>query len=394
MFVGEKLTNIRLLYGLSRQDLASKLGVTEQSIWQYENGYTSPSLEKINELKNMFHLKGKYFYTNDELPDVVNENNIAYRSASNAPYKRREEKIFMNNIDRVLTHMEQFLNYPKSIIVELRNYSISQKNEQDFNEENKEKVIEQIASKARQAFGLNEDNNENLMFLLEKKGIFIIEKMLGNNIDGYSSWTNYNRPYIVLGNVKKSSVRRNFDIAHELGHLLLHHQMDIGELSTSQYNEIEQEAHLFAASFLMPKEEFIGDLQCISKISNPNHYIELKRKWKVSLAAMGHRAYSLGMMSYQQYRYFNVLLHRYGYKLKEPLDSEIPIVRPGKIRSIFQYVLDKKIITVEQLLVKLQCEIELLTYLFNIEVSFFEKYIEKNTDNSLAFIREIKEANG
>ncbi len=43
---------------------------------------------------------------------------------------------------------------------------------------------------------------------------------------------------------------------------------------------------------------------------------------------------------------------------------------------------------------ELQCEVELLTYLFNIEVSFFEKYIDKNTDNSLAFIQDIKEANG
>ena len=394
MFVGEKLANIRLLYGLSRQDLASKLGVTEQSIWQYENGYTSPSLEKVNELKAMFHLKTKYFYTKNELPDVINENNIAYRSERNAPHKKRAEKVFLNNIEEVLTYMEQFLNYPKSIVVELRNYSIKKKNEQDFNEENKEEIIEDIAFKARQAFGLNDDNNDNLMFLLEKKGIFIIEKQLGDHIDGYSSWTDYDRPYIVLGNVKRSSVRRNFDLAHELGHLLLHFQMDIGEVSTSQYNEMEQEAHLFAANFLMPRQEFIDDLQSISKISNPNHYIELKTKWKVSLAAMGHRAYSLGIMSYQQYRYFNVLLHRYGYKIKEPLDGEIPIVRPGKIRSIFQYILDKKLITLEQLLTKLQCEFDLLAYLFNIEPSFFEKYIQKNTDNSLAFIQEIKEANG
>ncbi|AFU16604.1 ImmA/IrrE family metallo-endopeptidase [Bacillus toyonensis] len=393
MFVGEKLANIRLLYGLSRQDLASKLGVTEQSIWQYEKGYTSPSLEKINDLKSMFHVRTKFFYTKDELMDVVNENNIAYRSEKNVPYKKRTDKIFLNEIERVLTYMEKLVSYPKSIVVDVRNYSIEQKNKHNFSENNKKEIIENIALKARREFGLNQDNNEDLMFLLEKKGVFVLEKALGVDIDGYSAWTNYDRPYIVLGNTKKSSVRRNFDLAHELGHLLLHYQMDIGELSTSQYNEIEQEAHMFASNFLMPKQEFMSDLQCISKISNPDHYIELKQKWKVSLAAMGHRAYSLGVMSYQQYRYFNVLLHRYGYKIKEPLDSEIPIIRPGKIRSIFRHVLDKKTITLEQLLKKYHCDLQFLTYLLNIELSFFEAYIEKKKDHSLAYLQSLTEVN-
>ncbi|MGJ9458063.1 helix-turn-helix transcriptional regulator [Oceanobacillus sp. CF4.6] len=35
---------MRLLHGLSRSQLASELDVTEQSIWQYENGYISPSV--------------------------------------------------------------------------------------------------------------------------------------------------------------------------------------------------------------------------------------------------------------------------------------------------------------------------------------------------------------
>lgn len=51
MFVGTNLTNIRILHGYTRKQLADMLQVTEQSVWQYENGYMSPKMEIVNELK-------------------------------------------------------------------------------------------------------------------------------------------------------------------------------------------------------------------------------------------------------------------------------------------------------------------------------------------------------
>ncbi|HEM2327016.1 TPA: helix-turn-helix transcriptional regulator, partial [Listeria monocytogenes] len=40
MFFGEKLRSVRELNGLSRKELADKLNLSEQAIWQYENQYT------------------------------------------------------------------------------------------------------------------------------------------------------------------------------------------------------------------------------------------------------------------------------------------------------------------------------------------------------------------
>lgn len=42
MFIGKNLTNLRTMHGYSRKQLADLLSVTEQAVWQYENGYTSP----------------------------------------------------------------------------------------------------------------------------------------------------------------------------------------------------------------------------------------------------------------------------------------------------------------------------------------------------------------
>lgn len=56
-----------------------------------------------------------------------------------------------------------------------------------------------------------------------------------------------------------SDVRDNFTIAHELGHLFLHAKgIDEDMIRFNRYgsNRLEWEANWFAASFLMPKDDF------------------------------------------------------------------------------------------------------------------------------------------
>ncbi|MGC4441969.1 ImmA/IrrE family metallo-endopeptidase, partial [Streptococcus suis] len=57
----------------------------------------------------------------------------------------------------------------------------------------------------------------------------------------------------------KSAVRHNFDLAHELGHLLLHNQVDFEELSKEELEEKEKEANQFASYFLLPRKQFLMD---------------------------------------------------------------------------------------------------------------------------------------
>ena len=69
--------------------------------------------------------------------------------------------------------------------------------------------------------------------------------------------------YLVLK--KKSSVRRNFDLAHELGHLLMHKHIDMDSLDKKELRRVEHEANDFASYFLLPKDEFIKNFQELSK---------------------------------------------------------------------------------------------------------------------------------
>lgn len=377
MFVGEALTNIRLLHELSRSQLASMIDVTEQSIWQYENGYISPSLEAINKLRTYFHIQPKYLYSKSNLPSQINEQHIAYRSKiRNSRQKTKSETVYLEFLNHITNYLSSFITFPINRIKEIKEYAVNYKNRNAGHME-MNKMIEHIALYARKSMGLNSGHNEDLLFYIEKNGAFIFEKSLNETVDAYSTWSDADVPYIILGNIKKSAVRRNFDLAHELGHLFLHYKTDIAYLNKKDYDRIEKEANTFAANFLLPEKEFLSDLEAIDKISNPNAYIDLKKKWKVSIAAMAYRVYSLKQMSYQQYRYFNASLHRNNYKKIEPLDEQIIIMRPGKIRSSFQALFEKGIITVDDVLNYTKFELKLLSDLLNIEIEFFERYREK-----------------
>ncbi|WP_341300882.1 XRE family transcriptional regulator [Lysinibacillus sp. FSL H8-0500] len=381
MFIGKSLTNIRILNELSRSQLAEKLDITEQAVWQYENGYVSPKLEVVNKMKALFNVKSSYFFRDDLLENNQPRNicieRIAYRSESvNSAMKTQSELMHVKFLDAFIKKIGNKIKYPPNEILTLRIKVLEYLNGNQH--EKRELQIRRIAQMARKHLRLSEVDNKNLLFYLEKSGIFIIEKSIGDTIDAYSLWSEDDIPYIVLGNIKKSAVRRNFDLAHELGHLLLHYKTEFNMLDKQAYKIKEDEAYLFASEFLMPTEAFTEDVLKLAKISNPDAYKELKEKWLVSLQAMAMRARNLDLITHQQFRYFYMSINKRGYRTEEPLDTSIPLERPMKIRSILQLLFDKKIISLGQLMEELKVDIRFLAIITGIEEAFFEKYSKED----------------
>lgn len=358
---------------MSRRELADKVGVTEQAIWQYEKNYVSPKLAVINTLKSLFHVKASYFLEGDFLssyPNTVNDKTIAYRSDSiNKQAKSQSETMHVRFMDAFLKSIEHKIIYPSNLLKEIRDEVIA------FicanSDISRDEQIKHIAALARDKIGLAGMSNQNLLFSLEKSGIFIYEKFIGKNIDAYSLWTEDDRAYIVLGTIRKTAARRNFDLAHELGHLLLHftHEFTMQDAKTN--NTLEKEANFFAGEFLIPEEDFIRECNEIVKKSNPDAYIDMKRKWEVSLQSIAIRALQLELINYQQYRYFYMLINKHGYKASEPLDDEIPVKNPTKIKSILQLLFEEKIYTVTGLLDDLKVDMKYLPLLTGIKETFF-----------------------
>ncbi|MCQ4087867.1 ImmA/IrrE family metallo-endopeptidase [Saccharibacillus sp. JS10] len=393
MFIGENLTNLRIMHGYSRNQLSEKLGVTEQTIWQYENGYTSPKIQIVNELKRIFDVKSKYFYEKDMLlksnrPTAVNVANIAYRSKIlNTVSKSQSEAKHIEYLDVFIDYITTKINMPLLKIIQLREKIIEYLSEST---EDRLIQIQKAAAIARKLLDLPPDHNNNLLFAIEKSGIFVFEKAIGPDIDAYSLWTQEDRPYIILGNLKYSAARRNFDIAHELGHLLLHYRLEFSNLSRQEHKNIENEANTFACAFLIPEEEFSKDMKHIIRITNPDSYLELKKKWKTSLQVLGYRAAQLGLMPPKEHRNFYAALHRKGYLKLEPLDQHITVQKPMKMKSIIDLVVRKNIIDMRKMLDRdWKANIEFFHKLTGIEFKFFNSYLVNENDFELISVADF-----
>ena len=55
--LGENLKNIRIAVGITQVELAKKLGVTKQSVSNWENGNIQPSVEMITKISEVLNVK-------------------------------------------------------------------------------------------------------------------------------------------------------------------------------------------------------------------------------------------------------------------------------------------------------------------------------------------------
>lgn len=372
MFCGEKLRNVRELKGLSRKELADQIDVSEQAVWQYENYYILPKFEIINKLKIIFSVKSQFFYTESFAKNVSEMESIAYRARDRESRKKvKMETTFINYANYFISTFNSKLHIQPEII-----YSLRDECEEIYNKNSDADVrllLQNLAEKARKK--LKVFNNKELLYKLELSGIFIFEKNMGSDIDAYSTWTIDDRPFIVLGNKKKSAVRRNFDLAHELGHLLIHRKIDMDSLTKEEHKIVEKEANNFASYFLLPETQFIEDFSSIKKKSNPLSYKGMKMKYYVSIAALEYRAYKLGLLSFEENRYFHASINRNDYRIIEPLDEDIPIVRPGKTRALLNVIFENHILSLNEFLLQYNIESSFLESLFGIDEGFLNKYL-------------------
>ena len=127
------------------------------------------------------------------------------------------------------------------------------------------------------------------------------------NVDAFSCWRN-DEPYVFL-NTFKSTERSRFDAAHELGHLVLHKHG-----GAKQGRSAEHEAHLFAASFLMPKDDVLATIPFVTDLDK---IVKAKTRWGVSVAALAYRLHKLNLLTDWQYRTFCIQINR-KYGANEP----------------------------------------------------------------------------
>ncbi|MFD1362865.1 ImmA/IrrE family metallo-endopeptidase [Lentibacillus salinarum] len=142
------------------------------------------------------------------------------------------------------------------------------------------------------------------------------------------------------------------------------------------YSEFHILTYKFAGIFLLPEESFLADVQTINRVTNPDAYIDLKTKWKTSLQVLGYRAASLGIMDPKHHRNFYAALHRKGYLKREPLDEEIHLQKPQKVKSIIDLAVKKGLVDIRQMIENdWMADLNFFYRITGINTGFFDRYM-------------------
>lgn len=335
-FNGKRLREALQFRARRLSDLAEEIGISKQSLSLYASEENIPPYENVLKISFALGFPPEFFMSEDYCTTATS--NTYFRSQVSArKLDQNAQKIKMEYATKVykvlLNHVElPALNLP----------DVDFKMPEKLVEADSEEVlsqIESIASMLRRYWEVGFGPVDNLQLLLESNGIIVSGfKDVDEKIDAFSqriSTKEHGTVFMIaLAIGDKPKCRLNFDMAHELGHILLHNWDDSNEtLSKDEFNALEKQANMFASAFLMPRESFGRDVVPYS--TKVEYYRSLKKKWGVSMQAMMYRARQLGIISANQFQYMMRIVSAKGWRTSEPGDV------PGRLNdTIFQAALD------------------------------------------------------
>lgn len=317
--VPERIREGREARGYTVEKFADELGVTRQSVGQYESGQIAPSAEVMSKIITLTEQPPSFFTVRrDRLSEGFGTPFWRGLKRMNKPDRARISRRLEWAYD-IVSYVEQFIDLPPVYLPLIEwDWQIDQ-----------EEALERIANLVRDHWGLGRGPVFYLAAILEANGIiFIKEEVHCEDMDAVSRWQG-GRPFVLCSSDRDELPRLNFDLAHELGHIILHNGVDI---NADNINKIERQANYFAGCLLLPRETFAREV-----LSTSVHYFfKLKERWRVSVAAMIYRCKELGILNTNQVSYLFRQLTAKGMRKREPLDSAFKTEEPTVLRSALE----------------------------------------------------------
>lgn len=344
-FNGERLKKARIYRGLTVAELAERVGCQRQTLSMYEISKSQPADKAaVALLAQELNFPVKYFY---EHPAAFTPGTVYFRSLLTTNKKYRSEQIVkMDYLAQIYSLLQDYVAFPEYEPLSLPN----------------DITPEQAAYALRDAWGLGRGPIDNLISVVEQHGILVTSFSTStNDVDAFSQFmrTADIPTYIIAySNNKTSASRIHFDIAHELGHICLHEwSEDIEDISKEEFKLKEREANDFAAAFLLPEESFRKDAE--RGPQTITYYKQLKKKWKVSIAAMIRRSEKLGIISTDDYQNLIRVMQRRGLRKEEPLDDILITATPALLKTSVIMLLQENVFSATEFMDELSRSYEL-----------------------------------
>ena len=228
---------------------------------------------------------------------------------------------------------------------------------------------ETLAEMERSRLGLGDAPVKDLANLLDEQ-VGVRTFMLPVAVQSWSGVAvrdHMERPCIAV-NSKEEFYRRNFDLAHEYGHVLVHlsgsdqPQARIDVTSGSGRHAPEERfADSFAAAFLMPKRAVLEHLERTMRTNKgrftDDDLVHLAMHFGVSGQAMSLRLVSLGKLSrtaheqlWKRARTFSAFAKLLGYVVDDPEAFwQAPAILPNRFRYLALKAYHREIISLSKL---------------------------------------------
>lgn len=353
-FNGERLKIARMWRNLSATQLADLTGFSRQTISMLENGkLMNPEFATVQKLSEKLEFPVTFFL--EETKINLNESTTYFRSllTTNKKYRvEQEEKIKFIAI--VYNMLSEYLEFEKVNLPQIPTNATPQ----------------EAANILREYWGLGNRPIENIVYLAESNGLIVTDfETATGDVDAFSHKITSDdvETYLIgYSKNKRTAARIHFDVAHEIGHILLHNwREDLECIDKEEFKEIELQAHAFASAFLLPEDEFRKDVSPYA--TNLAYYTELKKTWKVSIAAMIRRAKDLDIITADDYSRLMRNMQKQGIRKIEPLDDELVTAEPSLLRQAIKILFDQKVFTPNEFLEELSREYGLTLYPKDIE---------------------------
>ncbi|MCD6404787.1 MAG: ImmA/IrrE family metallo-endopeptidase [Planctomycetes bacterium] len=299
MSVGERLRQVRKARGLTLEKLGSQVGVTKQAISKYEKGLDMPGSNVLRRLAQALAVRIEFFFR----PGAPIElKSLHFRKHSRLP--KKEENAVLARVEEWLERYieaeellfpdkEHSFAFPKQVPRDIRSLEDA----------------EEAASALREAWELGLDPIENLMEVLEDKGIKVcLVDVSDEHFDALTFVADDSIPVVAVKRDVPGD-RQRFSLAHELAHLALRPSKAVDE---------EDAANRFAGAFLVPESAVFFELGQKRRFLDARELYLLKHKYGLSMAGWIHRADDLQIISKSVSRRLYMHFSKMGWRKQEP----------------------------------------------------------------------------
>ena len=299
----EMLIVARESRGLTQSALAGIASISQATLSKYETGTTPVSDEHLAILEKKLEYPAAFLQQEDPIRWV----------GSGCMYNRKRQALTATEYKRLLARTNVLR---LGIWRLLRSIEIDAENRFVHLSLAEYGTPEKVAVLTRQLWNLPPGPIFNLTTAIESCGGIVVRCDFGTaKLDAFAQWPT-GMPPIFFVNQDAPPDRYRYTLAHEIGHIVMH------DFPTA---DMEREANLFAAEFLMPKRDIRSHLVRPFTLQKA---AELKSHWKVAISALIRRAHDLGTISASHYRMLMTQMSKLGFRTREPvpLDSEEPSV--------------------------------------------------------------------